>query len=74
MVRHLMGAMAHAKLGDRPAAADALAAASMSWPGEFKSGEDVIATAVRGLLWFDTRAELEALRLEAEQLIGSPDP
>ncbi len=66
--------MPHTKLGDRPAAANELAAGSRSWPEEFKSGEDVIVTAVRGLLWFDTRAELEALRLEGEQLIGSPEP
>ena len=57
--------MAHAKLGDRPAAAVELAEASMSWPEEFKSGEGVIVTAEKGLLWFDTRAELEALRDEA---------
>ena len=62
---HLIGAMAHAKLGDRPAAANELAAANASWPKEFKSGENVIAPAEKGLLWFDTRAELEALRVEA---------
>ncbi|MCH8854069.1 MAG: protein kinase, partial [Planctomycetes bacterium] len=73
-VCHLISAIAHAKLGDRPAAADELIAASMSWPAEFESGEDVIVTAEKGLLWFDTRAELEALRLEADQLIGSPEP
>jgi len=71
-VCHLISAVAHANLSDRPAAADELAAASMSWPEEFKSGEDVIVTAEKGLLWFDTRAELEAMRLEAEQLISSP--
>ncbi len=36
-----------------------------SWPEEFKSGEGVIVTAEKGLLRFDTRAELEALRVEA---------
>ncbi len=54
--------MAHAELGDRPAAAVELAE---SWPEEFKSGESVIVTAEKGLLRFDTRAELEALRVEA---------
>ncbi len=70
----MISAMAHAKLGDRPAAADELAAASKSWPEEFKSGEDVIVTAEKGLLWFDTRAELEALRDGAEQLLESAQP
>ncbi len=45
-----------------------------SWPEEFKSGEGVIVTAEKGLLRFDTRAELEALRDGAEQLLESAQP
>ena len=66
--------MAHDKRGDRPAAAVELAEASMSWPEECKSGENVIVTGEKGLLWFDTRAELEALRDGAEQLLESAQP
>ena len=66
---HLIGAVAQAKAGDVTAAREELDAAIENWPPEFKNGEEVLVTAEKGLLWFDTRAEFEALRGQAEQLL-----
>ncbi len=70
----LINAVAHGHLGDRTASAAALATAKENWPQEFESGQEVLVSAQKGLLWFDTRAELEALRAEAEQLLASAQP
>ncbi len=66
---HLIGAVAQAKAGDLTAAREELDAAIEKWPPEFKNGEKVLVTAEKGLLWFDTRTEFQALRGEAERLL-----
>ncbi|MCH8053050.1 MAG: hypothetical protein IH895_03240 [Planctomycetes bacterium] len=66
---HLIRAVAQAKAGDLTAAGDGLDEAIERWPPEFKNGEEVLVTAEKGLLWFDTRAEFQALRGEAERLL-----
>ena len=66
---HLIGAVAQAKAGELTVAREELDAAIENWPPEFKNGEEVLVTAEKGLLWFDTRAEFEALRGQAEQLL-----
>ena len=67
---HLIWAIAEARLGNGAAAKEQVAAAVEKWPRAFdKAGVAVIAE--KGLLWFDTAAELEALRREAEQLISN---
>ena len=66
---HLISAIARAQTGDAMAAQKHLDDATKNWPEEFTNGEDVIVLAEKGLLWFDTAAELQALRAEAEQLL-----
>lgn len=66
---HLIAAVAQGKAGDLTAAREELDAAIENWPPEFKNGEEVLVTAEKGLLWFDTRAEFQALRGEAERLL-----
>ncbi len=61
-----MAAIASARLGESELANDHLEQALESWPTEFDE-VDVIVTAEKGLLWFDTLAELQGLRAEAEQ-------
>ncbi|MCZ6655038.1 MAG: hypothetical protein O7D91_18680, partial [Planctomycetota bacterium] len=51
------------------AAREELDTAIERWPTEFQNGEEVLITAEKGLLWFDTRAEFQALRVEAERLL-----
>ena len=67
----LISAIAQAHLGRRDDALRNLDLAEKSWPESFKSGEAVIVTADEGLLWFDTAAELESLRAEAQLLLES---
>ncbi|MCH8881673.1 MAG: protein kinase [Planctomycetes bacterium] len=68
---HLIAAVAEARLGNVEKAKRHLEDAAKNWPAEFQAGEDVIVTAEKGLLWFDTAAELESLRAEAQQLLES---
>lgn len=63
---HLIAAIANARLCELDLANDQLAQALENWPAEFEE-DDVIVTAEKGLLWFDTLAELQGLRAEAEQ-------
>ena len=67
---HLIAAIAETRLGNRQEAEAHLRQAKADWPKKFKD-RDVIVTAEKGLLWFDTLAELESLRSEAERLIRS---
>ena len=62
----MIAAIANARLGELDLANDQLAQALENWPAEFEE-DDVIVTAEKGLLWFDTLAELQGLRAEAEQ-------
>ncbi|MCH8969623.1 MAG: tetratricopeptide repeat protein, partial [Planctomycetes bacterium] len=68
---HLIAAVAEARLGNVAKAKSHLEDAAKNWPAEFQAGGDVIVTAEKGLLWFDTAAELESLRAEAQQLLES---
>jgi tetratricopeptide (TPR) repeat protein len=72
VVCHLIKAVAHANMGERADAANELGEAHEHWPEQFDAGDDVIVTAEKGLLWFDTRAELIQLRREATELISAP--
>ena len=65
----LISAIAHAQTGDTTVAQKHLDDAVANWPEQFARGEEVIVMAEKGLLWFDTAAELQALRAEAEQLL-----
>ena len=62
----MIAAIANAYLGESDLANEDLEQALGNWPAEFDE-DDVIVTAEKGLLWFDTLAELQALREEAEQ-------
>lgn len=73
-VCHLIGSIAKTTMGDHEGAARELAGAKQHWPDEFEAGGDFIVTAEKALLWFNPRAELEALRAEAEQLLASAQP
>ena len=68
---HLIAAVAEARLGNVEKAKGHLEDAAKNWPAEFQAGGDVIVTAEKGLLWFDTATELESLRAEAQQLLES---
>ncbi|MCH8964015.1 MAG: protein kinase [Planctomycetes bacterium] len=66
---HLISAVAQAKAGDVTAAREQLDEAIENWPPEFKNGKEVLVTAEKGLLWFDTLAEFQSLRGQAERLL-----
>ncbi len=66
---HLIAAIAHARGGAADVAAAALAAADAAWPAELTDSEAYV-TAEKGLLWFDTRAELDGLRSDAVAALG----
>ena len=68
---HVIAAVAEARLGNRQEAEEHLKQATDNWPQEFRLGDRVIVTAEKGLLWFDTLAELESLHAEAERLLTS---
>ncbi len=65
---HLIAAIANAHLGELDLANDHLEQALGNWPAAFDE-DDVIVTAEKGLLWFDTLEELQDLRDEAERAI-----
>ncbi|MCH8881822.1 MAG: hypothetical protein IID34_18295, partial [Planctomycetes bacterium] len=65
----LIGAIAEAQMGNTATAQKYVDQALASWPEAFASGERVLVTAEKGLLWFDTAAELEGFRDRAQQLI-----
>ena len=67
---HLLAAAAEARLGRADAAAAQLELARKNWPRAFKE-EEVFVTAEKGMLWFDTLAELNTLRDEAERLVAA---
>ena len=67
---HLIISIAEANREDIAAARVQLEKARAAWPTEFED-KSYIATADKGILWFDTRAELEEFRGEAEGLIAS---
>jgi len=68
---HLIASIASSRIGKREEAERHFQLAEDTWPAEFRAGEEVIFTAEKELLWFDTAAELESLRDEAQQLLKS---
>lgn len=64
-VNHLILAIAHATLGHRQEAGQHLKAANASWPAKLRDADSFIVTADKGVLWFDTNAELTQLRNKA---------
>ena len=64
-VNRLILAIAHATLGHRDEARQHLTEANESWPAALRDAKSVIVTADKGVLWFDTNAELTQLRDEA---------
>ena len=69
-LNYLVLAIAEARLGNAAMARRHFAAASDRWPDDLRDPGAFVATADRGVLWFDTHAEIAALRREAEQLIN----
>ncbi|HEY3244421.1 MAG TPA: protein kinase [Phycisphaerae bacterium] len=69
-LNHLITAVAHARLSDPAAARTALQRAADTWPDALGSEAAFLVTAERGLLWFETAAELHELRARAEAAIG----
>lgn len=70
-INHLIMAIAEARRGDALSAKEHLDEARSDWPDDLRGEGDFRATADKGVLWFDTYAELETLRAEAENLIGA---
>ncbi len=67
-INHLIIANAQARLGDAEAARAHLDAAGDAWPSEFEEAE-FMAKYDEGILWFESRAELEGLRAETRGLL-----
>ncbi|MCH7703378.1 MAG: protein kinase [Planctomycetes bacterium] len=68
-VNHLILAVAHATLGHRDQARQHLADANESWPTSLRDADSFRVTADKGVLWFDTNAELTQLRDEANSAL-----
>ncbi len=68
---HLIASIAASRIGNHEKAARHLQLAKDTWPVEFQAGKEVIITAEKELLWFDTLAELNSLQSEAQQLLES---
>jgi tetratricopeptide (TPR) repeat protein len=66
-VNHLIIAVAEARRGNKIGAEDHLEDADKVWPGELKKTE-FVATYNEGILWFESRAELEGLRAQADRI------
>jgi serine/threonine protein kinase/Flp pilus assembly protein TadD len=71
-VNHLIIAVAEAKAGNLVSARENLAAAVSTWPADLETA-GVLVTADEGVLWFETAAELDQLRSEAEKLLAQGD-
>jgi len=69
-VNHLIIAVGEAKRGNSIGATDAFDAAARFWPADLTE-LPFVATFDNGILWFESRAELEALRAEASALIDT---
>jgi tetratricopeptide (TPR) repeat protein len=72
-INQLVLAIAHAKLGNREAAQQALNRAIWEWPDALREPGQYRATAPDGILWFDTADELIALRDEAQTLLTASE-
>ncbi|MCH8147180.1 MAG: hypothetical protein IH987_04190 [Planctomycetes bacterium] len=68
-INHLLIAIAEAKRGNRDAARANLSDALGAWPERLADERDWYATAPAGQLWFESGAELHALKAEAEYAI-----
>ena len=70
-INHLVIAIAEAKRGNLDAARAKLSDALKAWPERLSDEGDWFATAPAGQLWFESGAELHALKKEAEEAINS---
>ncbi len=70
---HLILAIAEARLGHGDVAREHLEIATANWPVALQDA-GMIATADRGILWFESIADLEQLRTEAEAALASNPP
>lgn len=73
-VNHLIIAIAEAGLGRVEDARSRVQTAVDTWPEQLRAEEDRNVSADKGVLWFDTAAELIALKAEAEGLISKKGP
>ncbi|MCH7839751.1 MAG: protein kinase [Planctomycetes bacterium] len=71
VINHLIIAVAEARLGNIERARGRLVTAESTWPEELKSEGNYLATADKGVLWFETADELFALRGEATELLDN---
>lgn len=71
---HLIIATANARLSNLETARSHLELASNNWPRELQSTDGYIATAERGVLWFDTAEELNQLRRIAQEAMAAELP
>ncbi|MHC4236587.1 MAG: hypothetical protein ACYSUQ_15840, partial [Planctomycetota bacterium] len=69
-INHLIIAIAQANLGRSEDARAQLERAEAAWPEELRAEEGFVATADKGILWFETAAELSSLRDQADELLG----
>lgn len=74
VINHLIMAVAEARRGNVEAARGHLEAADAAWPEELTSEGDYLATADKGVLWFETAEELLGLRDEARRLSAEHSP
>jgi tetratricopeptide (TPR) repeat protein len=66
-INHLILSIAYAATGERTMAEQHLTEAERTWPAALSEAGDYIASAARGVLWFDTYLELADLRERASQ-------
>jgi serine/threonine protein kinase/Tfp pilus assembly protein PilF len=69
-INHLAVAIAKARRDEPDAARAHLGQALSAWPDELRNEGDFLATADKGILWFETAAELSSLRDQADELLG----
>lgn len=74
MINHLIMAIAERNQGNFEAARGHLEAADAAWPEELTSEGDYLATADKGVLWFETADELLGLRDEVRHLLAEHSP
>ncbi|NOS99776.1 MAG: protein kinase [Phycisphaerales bacterium] len=70
VINHLILANARARLGLGDEARDNLAVAESTWPEELRAPGGFVASAPKGVLWFDNADSLIALRDEARRGLG----
>jgi tetratricopeptide (TPR) repeat protein/predicted Ser/Thr protein kinase len=69
VINQLIVAIAEGRTGNALAATTAVQTANKAWPDPLRKPHAILASGVRGVLWFDTADELFALKEEAEKAI-----